>query len=118
RAAGAVVGGSGVAAPAGEQRVVLAEGRAGYARLARVISDAQMRGSKGEPRLSVEELADAARAPVHLHPDPGPHNDSWFVLTGCRKGTVPKALVDHRPSAAGRALDRLVAAFGRHQARV
>ena len=56
--------------------------------------------SKGEPRLSLEELAEAARAPVHLRPDPSAGNDSWFVLTGCRKGTVPKALVDHGPAAA------------------
>src|SRR5581483_1401691 len=90
-----VVGQSGVPDPDGEHLVVLAEGRVGYARLARAVSEAQMRGSKGEPRLSLTELAEAARAPVHLHPDPSPRNDSWFVLTGCRKGTVPKALVDH-----------------------
>ncbi|MDQ1504345.1 MAG: error-prone polymerase, partial [Actinomycetota bacterium] len=51
-------------------------------------------------------------APVHLHPRSSPGNDSWFVLTGCRKGTVPKALVDHGPAAAGRALARLVDAVG------
>ncbi len=74
-----------------------------------------MRGGKGSPRLGLEELAEAARAPVHLRPDPSAHNDSWFVLTGCRKGTVPKALVDHGPSAAERQLHRLVDAFGRHR---
>jgi error-prone DNA polymerase len=84
-----VVGQSGVPDPEGEHLVVLAEGRIGYARLARAVSEAQMRGSKSEPRLSVDELAGAATAPVHLHPDPSPHNESWFVLTGCRKGTVP-----------------------------
>jgi error-prone DNA polymerase len=113
RSPAGVVGHSGVPDPHGEHLVVLAEGRIGYARLARVISEAQMRGGKGEPRLSLGELAAAATAPVHLDPDPGPRNDSWFVLTGCRKGTVPRALVEHGPSAAGRALDRLVAAFGR-----
>jgi error-prone DNA polymerase len=110
-----VVGQSGVPDPEGEHLVVLAEGRVGYARLARAASEAQMRGSKGEPRLSLEELAEASRAAVHLRPDPGSGNDSWFVLTGCRKGTVPKALVDHGPAAAERELHRLVDAFGRER---
>ena len=35
------------------------------------------------------------------------------MLTGCRKGAVPRALLDDGPAAARRALDRLVAAFGR-----
>ena len=35
------------------------------------------------------------------------------MLTGCRKGTVPAALVRDGPAAARRALDELVAAFGR-----
>jgi error-prone DNA polymerase len=104
---------SGVPDPEGEHLVVLAEGRTGYARLARAASEAQMRGGKAAPRLSLEELAEAATAPVHLHPDPSPGNDSWFVLTGCRKGPVPKALVDHGPSAAERELHRLVELFGR-----
>ena len=104
---------SGVPDPEGEHLVVLAEGRVGYARLARAVSEAQMRGSKGEPRLGLEELAEASRAPVHLRPEPALHNDSWFVLTGCRKGTVPKALVDRGPAAAERELHRLVDAFGK-----
>ncbi|HEY4408405.1 MAG TPA: error-prone DNA polymerase, partial [Acidimicrobiia bacterium] len=106
---------SGLPDPEGEHLVVLAEGHIGYARLGRAISEAQMRGGKGAPRLGLEELAEAARAPVHLCPEPRAHNDSWFVLTGCRKGTVPRALVDHGPTAAARELDRLVEAFGRHQ---
>src|SRR5205823_11515274 len=40
-------------------------------------------------------------------------NDSWFVLTGCRKGTVPRALASDGPLAGRHALDRLVEAFGR-----
>ena len=99
--------------PEGEHLLVLAEGPVGYARLARAISEAQMAGEKGAPRITVDALARAARAPVHLHPDPSAHNDSWYVLTGCRKGTVPAALVRDGPSAARAALDRLVAAFGR-----
>src|SRR5215211_3830168 len=79
--------------PEGEHLVVLAEGPVGYARLARAISEAQLAGEKGAPRITVDALARAACAPVHLHPQPSERNDSWYVLTGCRKGTVPAALV-------------------------
>src|SRR3954468_24538058 len=99
--------------PEGEHLLVLAEGPVGYARLARAISEAQLAGEKGAPRTTVDALAHAARAPVHLHPQPSTRNDSWYVLTGCRKGTVPAALVRDGPSAARAALDRLVAGFGR-----
>jgi error-prone DNA polymerase len=99
--------------PEGEHLLVLAEGPIGYSRLARVIGEAQMAGEKGAPRTTIPRLADAARAPVHLHPDASACNDSWFVLTGCRKGTVPAALVRDGPAAARYALDRLVDAFGR-----
>jgi error-prone DNA polymerase len=99
--------------PDGEHLVVLAEGPVGYARLARAISEAQMAGEKGAPRTSLDALARAACAPVHLHPHESARNDSWYVLTGCRKGTVPTALLRDGPAAARRALDQLVAAFGR-----
>jgi error-prone DNA polymerase len=39
--------------------------------------------------------------------------DHWAVLTGCRKGTVPAALVDAGPGRAAAELDRLQRAFGR-----
>ncbi len=42
--------------------------------------------------------------------DPGAH---WKVLTGCRKGAVPRALMNDGPRSAARALDRLVDIFGR-----
>src|SRR5213078_1632087 len=93
--------------------VILAEGPAGYARLARAISEAQLAGEKGAPRTTIPRLAATTRAAVHLDPAPRATNTSWFVLTGCRKGTVPAALVRDGPAAARRALDELVAAFGR-----
>ena len=99
--------------PEGEHVLVLAEGPVGYARLARAISVAQMAGEKGAPRSTIAALADLARAPVHLHPEPSVRNDRWYVLTGCRKGTVPAALLRDGPAAARRALDELVDAFGR-----
>jgi error-prone DNA polymerase len=99
--------------PPGEHLLVLAQGPAGYARLARAISESQFAGEKGAPRTTIEALAATAVAPVHLDPVTHRVNDSWFVLTGCRKGTVPAALSRDGPAAARRALDRLVAAFGR-----
>ncbi len=103
---------SGLPDPEGEHLIILAEGPTGYARLAKALSAAQMEGSKGAPRLTLDTLAGAARAPVHRHPHPSSANDAWFVLTGCRKGPVPRALMDEGPAAAARALARLVDAFG------
>ena len=104
---------NGIPDPEGEHLVVLAEGPAGYARLARAISEAQFAGEKGAPRTTIPGLAGTVRAGVHLDPASSAGNNSWFVLTGCRKGTVPAALVRDGPAAARRALDELVAAFGR-----
>ena len=103
---------NGMADPAGEHLIVLAQGPAGYARLAKAISEAQLAGEKGAPRTSPAQLVDAARASVHGHGS-SPANDHWFVLTGCRKGTVPAALVRDGPAAAERALRELVDGFGR-----
>src|SRR6266498_2768647 len=86
--------------PPGEHLVVLARDPDGYARLCRAISTAQLAGSKGAPRGDLELLA-------------GLHGGHWLVLTGCRKGAVPAALIEHGPAAAGRQLDRLIEAFGR-----
>jgi error-prone DNA polymerase len=91
---------NGMADPPGEHLVVLAAGTAGYARLARAISEAQLAGEKGAPRASLAQLANA-------------HDGHWFVLTGCRKGTVPAALVRDGPAAAEQALRDLIDAFGR-----
>jgi error-prone DNA polymerase len=86
--------------PAGEHLVVLARGAEGYGRLCRAISEAQMAGAKGAPRGDLGRLA-------------GLHGGRWVVLTGCRKGAVPRALVDRGPAAAEVELDRLVRVFGR-----
>ncbi len=80
--------------------VVLADGPTGYARLARAISLAQLAGSKSDPQCTMSELADVG-------------SGHWWVLTGCRQGTVPAALIEHGPAAARRELDRLISAFGR-----
>jgi len=91
----------GAADPGGQHLVVLARDPEGYARLARTIAEGQLAGGhKGHPHFALEDLA-------------GAHGGRWTVLTGCRKGTVPSALLAAGPAAAGRALDDLIAAFGR-----
>jgi len=83
--------------------VVLADGPVGHARLARSISRGQLAGEKEAPRFDLTALAEDARAAVHLT---GNHarstNDSWMVLTGCRQGAVPRALLADGPAAARR----------------
>ncbi|MGI8685003.1 MAG: PHP domain-containing protein, partial [Acidimicrobiales bacterium] len=91
----------GVADPEGTHLIVLARDSEGYARLCRVISDAQLAGrEKGRPQFSMSALCQAA-------------GGRWLVLSGCRKGAVPRALVDEGPRAAARALADLVTCFGR-----
>jgi error-prone DNA polymerase len=104
--------------PGGEHLVVLARGAEGYGRLCRAISEAQMAGAKGAPVGDLGRLAE-------LHRGPGPggrglgdrgtggNGGYWVVLTGCRKGAVPRALQERGPAAAAVELDRLVQAFGR-----
>ena len=105
---------NGVPDPAGEHLIVLAQGPVGYSRLAKAISEAQLAGEKGAPRTSLAHLAGAARSPVYLAGNvTARDNDHWFVLTGCRKGSVPAVLQRDGPAAARRALGELVGAFGR-----
>ncbi|GIG90059.1 error-prone DNA polymerase [Plantactinospora endophytica] len=87
--------------PLGRHLLVLAHGPEGYARLASTIARAQLRGGeKGRPVYGeLEEVAEALK-------------DHVLVLTGCRKGTVPAALLTEGVEAAARELDRLTALFG------
>jgi len=87
--------------PPGSHLIALARDPEGYARLARAISEGHLAGGeKGRPRHDLDRLAELAGG--HL-----------LVLTGCRKGAVPAALVEAGPGAAARELDRLVERFGR-----
>ncbi|MDI6097931.1 error-prone DNA polymerase [Actinoplanes sp. NEAU-A12] len=92
---------SGEPDPTGPHLLALAHGHEGYARLARVISEAQLRGGeKGRPDYgSLERVAELLR-------------DHVLILTGCRKGTVPLALATEGPERAAYELDRLVSNFG------
>jgi error-prone DNA polymerase len=91
---------NGVPDPVGRHLLVLARGPAGYAKLSRVVSEAHLRGGqKGRPVYDLEEVAEALRGDV-------------LVLTGCRKGHVPAALLTDGVEAAAAELDRLTALFG------
>src|SRR5450755_1957476 len=71
---------AGVPDPAGRHLLVLARDPEGYARLCRVISEAQLAGGeKGRPIYDEAALANV-------------HDGHWVILTGCRKGAVPAAL--------------------------
>jgi error-prone DNA polymerase len=86
--------------PAGSHLLVLARGQLGYARLARVIGEANLDGGeKGRPLYDIERIAKTL-------------DGAGVVLTGCRKGQVPRTLAAEGFDAAGRELDRLVALFG------
>jgi error-prone DNA polymerase len=91
---------NGVADPEGSHLLVLAHGEEGYHRLAKTITDAQLRGAeKGKPVYDIEEVAANA--------------DGLFtVLTGCRKGGVRQALVGSGDAAARRVLETLAQLFG------
>ena len=97
--------GNGVADPDGRHLVLIARDPTGYAALSRAIGLAQLRGRKGRPVVDLEELGVLA-------------GDHWLVLTGCRKGAVPQALVDSGPDAARRELDHLIGIFGRCHVKV
>src|ERR1700683_5452716 len=76
--------------PTGAHLVILARDPDGYARLSTVLADAHLAGGeKGRPIFPLDALARAA----------GGH---WLVLSGCRKGAVPAALMEAGPRAASR----------------
>ena len=102
--------------PDGKHLVVMARNPTGYARLARAISVAQMAGEKNAPRITFEELAVTLRGTSGGSGNIG--RGDHLVLTGCRKGTVPAALVADGPAAAERELRRLVDTFGRENVAV
>ena len=92
---------AGIADPEGDHLLVLARDVTGYHRLAGAITEANLRGDeKGRPVHDLDELAETGRG-------------HWLVLTGCRKGTVRRALTSSGPAAAAEALRELTERFGR-----
>jgi len=86
--------------PHGQHLLVLADGPSGYGCLSRALSLGHLAGEKGAPQFTLTDLADAGQG-------------NWWVLTGCRKGIVPAALLRDGPAAAGKALRKLMELFGR-----
>ncbi len=85
--------------PPGPHLLVLARGPEGYRRLSRQLAAAHLAGGeKGKPLFDFDALTEAA----------GGH---WHILTGCRKGSVRRALSSGGPDAAERALADLVDRF-------
>ncbi|SDP24590.1 error-prone DNA polymerase, DnaE-like [Nakamurella panacisegetis] len=90
----------GVPDPVGRHLLVLARGQEGYRRLAQQISRAQLRGGeKGRPVYDLDELAAAA-------------DGHWLILTGCRKGSVRRALALGGAPLARAEIRRLIDRFG------
>ncbi|NUS71881.1 MAG: error-prone DNA polymerase [Corynebacteriales bacterium] len=86
--------------PPGEHVLVLARNPTGYRSLATALSRAHMRGgTKGLPRYDLAELSALS-------------GGQWQILTGCRKGAVPRALQAGGLSAAEQKLRHLVELFG------
>jgi error-prone DNA polymerase len=90
----------GVHDPSGNHLVLLARSPEGYRHLSTMLGEAHLRrGEKGAPRFTLDEVSNCAH--------------EWLVLSGCRKGSLTRALMDKGPRAAQRELERLVSAFGR-----
>jgi error-prone DNA polymerase len=93
---------NGVADPEGDHLLLLATGPTGYGKLCHAITDGQLAhdSEKGRPVYDFDDVVDQTRGEV-------------VVLTGCRKASVRRALLEHGPEAAFAQLDRLAGAFGR-----
>ncbi|MFV0427626.1 MAG: error-prone DNA polymerase [Beutenbergiaceae bacterium] len=108
----------GAADPVGEHLLILARGRQGYQRLSRAIATAHLAaGRKGQAHYRLSDLAEHAG-------DVGASDREghWMILTGCRKGSVRKAL-EPAPGvwdvpAATAAVNELVELFGRRNVAV
>jgi DNA polymerase III alpha subunit len=102
---------NGVADPEGDHLLLLATGPAGYGRLCRAITDGQLahgrvdEAEKGRPAYDFDDVVDRTRGEV-------------VVLTGCRKGSVRRALLRDGTGAAFAELRRLADAFGRDHTHV
>ncbi|GAA4771706.1 error-prone DNA polymerase [Actinomycetospora chlora] len=92
---------NGVPDPEGDHLLVLARDPDGYRAISRAITEGQMHthGEKGRPVYDAERVAATLGGQVQ-------------VLTGCRKGSVRRALATGGADAAAREIDRLVALFG------
>jgi error-prone DNA polymerase len=126
---------NGIADPEGCHLLVLARDPTGYTRLCRALSVAHLNGGeKGRPMIDLEALAalGAGAVPdlaavgrsgspaepggaIGLGPraELGAGTGHWVVLTGCRKGAVPRVLLSEGPRRARVELAGLQELFGR-----
>jgi len=81
----------------GEHLTLLAETQRGYAHLCRLISAGQLAGQKGQPRLTLETLAQ--------------HASGLLCLSGCRQGAVASALLAKDEERARQAASQLREVF-------
>ncbi|MDQ1514028.1 MAG: error-prone polymerase, partial [Microbacteriaceae bacterium] len=96
---------NGVPDPEGSHLLLLARGAAGYHAMSAAITEGQLATDAEKGKAVYDEAALVDRLAGRV-----------IALTGCRKGRVRQALLPGEgldPAAAGRELDRLVAAFGR-----
>ncbi len=84
--------------PADSHLLLLAENKRGYRNLCWLISRAQLQGSKGRPRLSLQQMAGRTAGLI--------------ALTGCRRGRVAASLLAGDPRRALACLQALKALFG------
>ena len=85
----------------------------GYARLARAISEAQMAGEKGAPRTTVDGWPPRHARRCTCIRRRARRTTPGTCSPGCRKGTVPAALVRDGPAAARARSTASSPAFGR-----
>ncbi len=92
---------NGVADPEGEHLLLLARGDQGYRALCRAITAGQIheKAEKGRPIYDLGAVAEEVAG-------------QCVVLTGCRKGAVRSALLNHGPRAAAEKLNDLIDRFG------
>ena len=82
----------------GYHLTLLAQSARGYANLCRLLTKAHL----SQPRLQPAASLDAVRA----------HHEEMIALSGCRKGTVPSFLLQHRFAEAEEAARRYLGIFG------
>jgi error-prone DNA polymerase len=104
---------NGIADPEGEHLLLLAKRDDGYAALCRAITAGQLHGHDVE--LPKAQRAEKGRPVYDLEAVASEVHDKVVVLTGCRKGTVRRALLREGPDGAARQIRRLMDLFGREQ---
>ncbi|MBB3049051.1 error-prone DNA polymerase [Prauserella isguenensis] len=102
---------AGAADPDAEHLLLLAKGADGYTSLCRAITSGQLRGHDHEPPRG--QRAEKGRPVYDLDEITDEVAGRCVVLTGCRKGSVRRALDEGGPDAATEALLALTERFGR-----